>query len=67
MDQTLTVQVDVTANSELDKALLKRFGLFGPPGIVFMEGGDPAREVQRVIGFQSAEKFTKVLDRVLEL
>lgn len=67
MDQTLTVQVDVTANSEHDKALLKRFGLFGPPGIVFMEAGDPAREVQRVIGFQNAEKFTKVLDRVLEL
>jgi thiol:disulfide interchange protein DsbD len=65
MNKTLIVQVDVTANSDDDKALLKRFGLFGPPGIVFLEGGEKSREVQRVIGFQSADKFAKVLDSVL--
>ncbi|MCX8521722.1 MAG: protein-disulfide reductase DsbD [Rhodoferax sp.] len=30
------LQADVTANTAQDKALLKRFGLFGPPGMVFL-------------------------------
>lgn len=59
------IQADVTANTAEHKALLKRFRLFGPPGIVFF---DPAgREIQglRVIGFQPAGKFAAVLDRAL--
>ena len=33
----LLLQADVTANSEADKALLARYGLFGPPGILFFD------------------------------
>ena len=29
------LKADVTANSDADKALLKRFSLFGPPGLIF--------------------------------
>jgi thiol:disulfide interchange protein DsbD len=31
------LQADVTANSEADQALLARFKLFGPPGILFFD------------------------------
>lgn len=61
----IKLQADVTAGSADHQALLKRFRLFGPPGIVFF---DPAgREIQglRVIGFQSADKFSTVLDQAL--
>jgi thioredoxin:protein disulfide reductase len=61
LDGMLLLQVDVTANSEADRALLKRFSLFGPPGIVFF---DPqGREIKglRVIGYQNAERFLKTL------
>jgi thiol:disulfide interchange protein DsbD len=60
------LQVDVTANSADDRALLKRFGLFGPPGIVFFDGS--GREIRglRVIGFQPADKFVSVLDAALQ-
>ncbi|MPS27361.1 MAG: protein-disulfide reductase DsbD [Alcaligenaceae bacterium] len=58
------VQADVTANNADDRELLKRFKLFGPPGIVFFApGGAPLP--QRVIGFQGAERFARVLDDVL--
>jgi thiol:disulfide interchange protein DsbD len=61
------VQVDVTANNADDKALLKRFSLFGPPGIVFFRpGGEVIRDV-RVIGFQNAERFAGALDKVLAI
>ena len=61
----LLLQADVTANSPEHAALLKRFRLFGPPGIVFFDGN--GREIQglRVIGFQPADKFVAVLDEVL--
>jgi thiol:disulfide interchange protein DsbD len=57
----LLLQVDVTANSAEHKALLKRFSLFGPPGIVFFDA--QGREIKglRVIGYQNAERFLKTL------
>ena len=59
------IQADVTANSDADKALLKRFSLFGPPGIIFFDAGGAERNTLRVIGFQPAETFGKVLDAAL--
>ena len=61
LDQMLLLQVDVTANNEHDKALLKRFSLFGPPGIIFFDA--EGREIKglRVIGYQNAERFLKTL------
>ena len=61
------LQADVTANNAEHAALLKRFRLFGPPGIVFFDR--EGREIQglRVIGFQPADRFAAVLDQVLEL
>ena len=60
----LLLQVDVTANNSDDKALLKRFQLFGPPGIIFFDkrGGEIRRD--RVIGYQDAERFLLSLARV---
>ncbi|HZW13018.1 MAG TPA: protein-disulfide reductase DsbD [Noviherbaspirillum sp.] len=56
------LQADVTANNDDDKALLKRFKLFGPPGIIFFD--KEGREIQggRVIGYQHADKFTRSLE-----
>ena len=60
------VQVDVTANNAEHQALLKRFRLFGPPGIIFFDKNGKEINGLRVIGFQGAEKFTGVLDEVLK-
>ncbi len=66
LQDLLLLQVDVTQNTLDDQALLKRFGLFGPPGVIFF---DPAgREIRgtRVIGYQSADKFLRAVDKVLD-
>ena len=57
LKNTIAFQADVTANSDDDKALLKRFGLFGPPGIIFFDKQGRELNNLRVIGFQNAEKF----------
>ncbi len=59
------LRADVTANAVDDKALLKRFRLFGPPGIVFFDAGGREIEGVRVIGYQSPEKFIQSLDLAL--
>ncbi|MEQ1589189.1 MAG: protein-disulfide reductase DsbD [Gallionella sp.] len=55
----LFLQADVTANSEADKALLKRFDLFGPPGIIFFNAQGLEKADTRVIGHQDAAEFLK--------
>lgn len=67
MDQLLLLQADVTANNPEDRALLKRFKLFGPPGIIFFEPGGRERKDVRIVGFQDANRFAANLDRVLSL
>ena len=61
----LMLQVDVTANTAEHQALLKRFRLFGPPGIIFFDKAGKEIMGLRVIGFQAAEKFAGVLDEVI--
>jgi thiol:disulfide interchange protein DsbD len=61
LDRLLLLQADVTANSEAHRALLKRFSLFGPPGIVFFDA--QGREIKglRVIGYQNPVRFLRTL------
>ena len=61
LGEMVLLQIDVTANNTDDKAMLKRFGLFGPPGIIFF--GKQGQEIpgSRVIGFQDADKFLRSL------
>jgi thiol:disulfide interchange protein DsbD len=59
------LQADVTANSEDDKALLKKFGLFGPPGIVFFDKSGKELSDARVIGYEPPEKFIATLDAII--
>lgn len=60
----LLLKADVTANSPDDKALLARFGLFGPPGIIFFDPAGQEIKGVRVVGFQDAERFLASLNRV---
>ncbi|PHP90845.1 thiol:disulfide interchange protein [Burkholderia sp. AU18528] len=55
------VRADVTANNADDQALLKRFNLFGPPGIIFFDRN--GNEIGRVVGYQAADTFLRSLDR----
>jgi len=57
LNNVLLLQADVTANDEVDQALLKAFGLFGPPAILLF--GTDGKEIKshRIIGFMAADEF----------
>ena len=59
------LQADVTANTAEHAALLRRFRLFGPPGIVFFDRDGREIPGLRVIGFQPADRFVAALDQAL--
>ncbi len=63
MSDYILVQADVTKNSDQEKAMTKRFGLFGPPGIIFFKNG---KEVQgkKIIGYKPPEEFLKLLQKI---
>jgi thiol:disulfide interchange protein DsbD len=65
-DRMLLLRADVTANTDAHQRLLKRFSLFGPPGIIFFDA--QGREVKglRVVGYQNADDFLRTLDRLNE-
>jgi thiol:disulfide interchange protein DsbD len=62
MQGMLLLQADVTANTAEHKALLKRFHLFGPPGIIFFDAQGRELKGLRVIGYQNADRFLKTLE-----
>jgi len=59
------LQADVTASSEDDMALLRRFGLFGPPGIIFFAAGGREITGLRVVGYMPAQPFQEILAKAL--
>jgi thiol:disulfide interchange protein DsbD len=57
MQEFILVQADVTSNSAAHKALLKRYGLFGPPGILLFNAAGEEQTNQRVVGFMPPDRF----------
>ena len=63
LKDTVLLQADVTANSDADRALLKRFGLYGPPGMAFFNGRGQEMPSLKTVGFQNAERFSLTLQQ----
>jgi len=60
LEKYLLVKVDVTKNTDDDKALMKKFNLFGPPALIFYKDGVEEKS-KRIIGFKNAEEFLKIV------
>ena len=57
----LLLKADVTANNDDDRALLKRFALFGPPGTIFFDAKGHEVAGARLVGFQDSTRFLQTL------
>ena len=64
LKQFILLQADVTANSPDNQALLKRFGLYGPPGILFFNLKSEEQKDQRVIGYMPPQRFIERLQKL---
>lgn len=64
LEGSVLLQADVTDNTPEDAALLSRFGLFGPPGIIFFDPKGQEIKPQKVVGYQDANAFVVTLNSV---
>jgi thiol:disulfide interchange protein DsbD len=63
MKKMRLIQVDVTANNADDRALMKKFNLFGPPGIILFDANGKEIPRGRLIGFMPPDPFVQQLQR----
>jgi len=66
LENVRLIQADVTKNDAEDQAMLKRFGLFGPPAILFFEPGKGEKSNARVVGYVKAKLFNAHLQATLQ-
>ncbi len=67
LKDVVLLQVDVTENSQDELALLNRFKLFGPPGMVFFNKSGQEVAPLKTIGYQDAETLLKTIQRLKQL
>jgi len=58
------IQIDITENSEGDREILEKYGLFGAPNILFFDSNGKALEDRFLTGFIPPEKFVSYLKSV---
>lgn len=64
LGKAVLLQADVTQNSPDDEAMLARFHLFGPPGIIFFDRQGHEISALNVVGYQDAQRFLVTLNGV---
>ncbi len=57
MDEYVLVQVDVTANDDAATAITKKYGIFGPPAILFFDEKGQQIEDAGIVGFKEPKEF----------
>lgn len=66
LEQIQPLQADVTPNDEIDQALMKKFGIIGPPAILFFDRRGEEMKPYRLVGYFNPEEFSAHLQRVVD-
>jgi len=64
MDSYVLVQVDLTANDEAAKTISSKFGIFGPPAILFFDESGERVKSADIVGFKEPQEFLKHLGEI---
>ncbi|MAD91285.1 MAG: thiol:disulfide interchange protein [Gammaproteobacteria bacterium] len=67
LSNTVWLQADVTNNDKVDKLLLKRFGVFGPPTIIFFDANGIQRRGYEIVGYMEADTFALHVQKALSI
>jgi len=58
------IKADVTQNNENNQALLQRYGVVGPPTVVFLDGRGRELRDLRLVGFEKPDEFLARLKKI---
>lgn len=62
LENLTLIRVDVTKGNKEDNELMNKFGLIGPPALIFYKGEEELKSA-RLIGFYEPQKFIAHLDK----
>ncbi len=65
LSNVVLLKTDVTENDDVDSAMMKHFGVFGPPAILFFDTNGQERKQHRVVGYMKADAFNAHIQRAL--
>ncbi|MFV0562039.1 protein-disulfide reductase DsbD [Malaciobacter mytili] len=57
------LKADVTKNTKEDKELQKRYGIFGPPGLIFWNKENQEVKEAKIVGFKTPEEFLQIINK----
>jgi thioredoxin:protein disulfide reductase len=63
LEKFTLLKADVTNNTQEDKALQKRFGVFGPPALIFFDENKQEIKQAQIIGYKNADEFLEIVNR----
>ena len=57
------LKADVTDNNDDDKALQKRFGVVGPPALIFWDKNNKEIKASQIVGYKNPEDFLSIVNK----
>ena len=57
------LKADVTANSDADKAMQKKYGIFGPPGLIFWDKNNTEIKSSKIVGYKNPKDFLEIVNK----
>ncbi|WP_419677869.1 protein-disulfide reductase DsbD [Aliarcobacter lanthieri] len=57
------LKVDVTQNSDDDKVLQKKFGVVGPPALIFWNKDKNELKSAKIVGYKNPKEFLQIVDK----
>jgi thiol:disulfide interchange protein DsbD len=64
MSEFVLIQADLTNNTDEEKALSKKYGVFGPPVIIFFDKSGKVKKSKTVVGYMEPKEFLKHLNKI---
>jgi len=64
MNEFVLIKADVTDNSDENKALSKKYGVFGPPVILFIDSNSKLLKAKTIVGFIGPDEFLTHLNKI---
>ncbi|MBU1658136.1 protein-disulfide reductase DsbD [bacterium] len=64
MSEFVLIQADITANGKEQKELSKKYGVFGPPAILFFDKNAKVIKSKTIVGFIGPDEFLAHLNKI---
>ncbi|WP_201523640.1 protein-disulfide reductase DsbD [Aliarcobacter butzleri] len=61
------LKADVTQNNDEDKALQKKFGVVGPPALIFWDKDKNEIQASRIIGYKNPKDFLEIVNKIFKI